>query len=116
MGQVESPFEILNNLPTHNVTMIDSVDYVMNSQVVLTEVENLDSVVKTYQTVKDSSPNVIGVLTGRECKFAVNERSKREDTNDTSAIIISEANANKGVLAYIRQGIWMKVIFRFVHI
>ncbi|KAK2575303.1 hypothetical protein KPH14_008152 [Odynerus spinipes] len=58
----------------------------------LSAFEGLDIISEIYRNIKESSPNLIGVLTGRSCGYSRSERVRRDtDTNSNSTeFIITE--------------------------
>ena len=74
---VESPFSVLENLPSYNSTDGEN-------QLEIIEATDFESIAEVYNTLRESSPNVVAALTGRSCIYSRSDRVKRSVENDTS--------------------------------
>ncbi|XP_034193902.1 uncharacterized protein LOC117610509 [Osmia lignaria lignaria] len=83
---VEKAVNTVEDLSSYNQTYNDYIDSVSDGQLLIMPINNLDVIPETYKTIKDSSPNLIALLTGKSCNYRRSERVKRADTsaNDTS--------------------------------
>ncbi|XP_003708609.1 uncharacterized protein LOC100880959 [Megachile rotundata] len=79
---VEEAVNTLEDLSSYNQTYNDYVDSVSDGQLLIMPISNLDVIPETYKTIKESSPNLIAVLTGKSCSYRRFERVKRADTDD----------------------------------
>lgn len=103
---VEKAVNTIEDLPSYNQTYNDYVDSVSDRQLLIVPISNLDVVPETFKTIKDSSPNLIAVLTGKSCSYRRSERVKRESVgNDTDPFIVS----SNRVLLYSRHALSLKL-------
>lgn len=98
----------VENLPFYNQTYNDYMDSISDGQLLIIPINNLDIIPETYKTIKDSSPNLIAILTGKACNYRRSERVKRNilaNDNDKHFIVSSHK-----VLLYSSQPLSLKVI------
>ncbi|XP_033362038.1 V-type proton ATPase subunit S1-like [Bombus vosnesenskii] len=90
---VEKAVNTVEDLPLYNQTYNDYVDSVSDGQLLIVPISNLDVIPDTYKTIKDSSPNLIAMLTGKACSYRRSERVKRDidADNTTTSFVISGA-------------------------
>lgn len=71
--------------------MEEELESVSEGQLVITEVTDLDSVTKTFDLIKKSTPHLVAALTGNYCSYR-SERGKRAaemaDSNNTDVFLI----------------------------
>lgn len=98
----------VEDLPLYNQTYNDYVDSVSDGQLLIVPISNLDVIPDTYKTIKDSSPNLIAMLTGKACSYRRSERVKRDidADNTTTSFVISGAR----VLLYANRSLSLQVI------
>ncbi|XP_076631287.1 uncharacterized protein LOC143346748 [Colletes latitarsis] len=104
---VEKAVNAVEDLPSYNQTYNDYMDSISEGQLSIMSISNLDIISETYKTIKDSSPTLIAILTGRSCSYSRSERVKRETTaenNSTAFIVVS-----KRVLLYSSQALSLKL-------
>lgn len=90
---VEKAANTVEDLPSYNQTYNDYVESVSDGQLLIVPISNLDIVPETYKTIKESSPNLIAVLTGKVCSYRRFARVKRDtSTNDTTKPFIVSTN------------------------
>lgn len=95
----------IEDLPSYNQTYNDYVDSISDGQLLIVSISNLDVIPETYKTIKDSSPNLIAILTGKACSYRRSERIKR-DTNNIEYFLV----ATNRVLFYASKPLQLKVI------
>lgn len=98
----------IEDLPSYNQTYNDYVDSISDGQLLIVPIGNLDVIPETYKTVKDSSPNLIAILTGKACSYRRSERIKRNTNvnNTTEPFLITSDR----VLFYASKRLLLKVI------
>ena len=99
----------IEDLPSYNQTYNDYIDSISDGQLLIVPISNLDVIPETYKTIKDSSPNLIAILTGKACNYRRSERIKRETNNTTESFIV----ASERVLFYASKPLLLKVIISF---
>lgn len=97
----------VENLPFYNQTYNDYMDSVSDGQLLIVPINNLDIIPETYKTIRDSSPNLIAILTGKACNYRSSERVKRDITNNRNKHFIVSSHR---VLLYSSQPLLLKVI------
>ncbi|KOC63704.1 V-type proton ATPase subunit S1 [Habropoda laboriosa] len=104
---VEKAVNTVEDLPSYNQTYNDYVDSVSDGQLLIVPISNLDIIPETYKTIKDSSPNLIALLTGKSCSYRRSERIKRDTPGkDASKHFIVSSNR---VLLYSSQPLSLKI-------
>lgn len=103
----------VEDLSSYNQTYNDYIDSVSDGQLLIMPINNLDVIPETYQTIKDSSPNLIALLTGKSCSYRRSERVKRAATsaNDTSDPFIVSSGR---VLLYSSRALSVKVNLKII--
>lgn len=98
----------VENLPFYNQTYNDYMDSISDGQLLIVPINNLDIIPETYKTIRDSSPNLIAILTGKACNYRRSERVKRDilTNNKDKHFIVSSHR----VLLYSSQPLLLKVI------
>ncbi|CAD1475129.1 unnamed protein product [Heterotrigona itama] len=99
---VEKAVNTVEDLPSYNQTYNDYVDFISDGQLLIVPISNLDVIPETYKTIKDSSPNLIAILTGKACSYRRSERIKR-DTNEPFLV------ASNRVLFYASKPLSLKL-------
>lgn len=109
---VEKAVNVVEDLPSYNQTYDDYMDSISEGQLSIVPIMNLDIVPETYKTIKDSSPTLIAILTGRSCSYSRSERVKRDVDvkNNSTAFIVNTTR----VLLYSSQPLSLKVILKQV--
>lgn len=103
---VEKAVNAIEDFPLYNQTSTDYTDSIAKGQLLITPVGNLDVIPGMYKTLRDSSPNLIAILTGRSCGYRRSERLKREaPTDNNSTFVVS----SQRVLLYSSQRLSLKV-------
>ncbi|CAK9807771.1 V-type proton ATPase subunit S1 [Anthophora quadrimaculata] len=104
---VEKAVNTLEDLPSYNQTYSDYVDSVSDGQLLIMPISNLDIIPETYKSIKDSTPNLVALLTGKSCTYRRSERVKRDSSgNDASKHFIVSSNR---VLLYSSQPLSLKM-------
>lgn len=104
---VDSPLYAFENLSFYNYSTKVKPELISDGQLVVTRVTDLNAIFETYKTVRESSPNLITVLTGRSCSYGRSERTRRDTSvrDDTSKFLVSTDR----VLLYSSEGLHLKV-------
>ena len=103
---VEKAVNAIKDFPLYNQTSTDYTDSIAKGQLLITPVGNLDVIPGLYKTMRDSSPNLIAILTGRSCGYRRSERLKRDaPTDNNSTFVVS----SQRVLLYSSQRLSLKV-------
>ncbi|KAK9294559.1 hypothetical protein QLX08_010866 [Tetragonisca angustula] len=102
---VEKAVNTIEDLPSYNQTYNDYIDSISDGQLLIVPISNLDVIPETYKTIKDSSPNLIAILTGKACNYRRSERIKRETNNTTESFIV----ASERVLFYASKPLLLKL-------
>ncbi|XP_078053220.1 V-type proton ATPase subunit S1 [Augochlora pura] len=103
---VETAVNVIEDLPSYNTTYADYTDAISEGQLSVMTISNLDVVPQTYEALKESSPNLTAILTGRLCSYRQSERVKRDVTeNDTNAFTLQTAR----VLFYASEPLLLKI-------
>lgn len=90
---VERAVDTLEDLPSYNQTYSDYADSASDGQLLIMPISNFDAIQDTYKTIKDSSSNLITVLTGKSCSYNSylrSERVKREAEKVSNFIVSTE--------------------------
>ncbi|CAK9824646.1 V-type proton ATPase subunit S1 [Anthophora retusa] len=104
---VEKAVNTVEDLPSYNQTYSDYVDSVSDGQLLIMPISNLDIIPETYKSIKDSTPNLVALLTGKSCTYRRSERVKRDASgNDASKHFIVSSNR---VLLYSSQPLSLKM-------
>lgn len=82
MTSVESPLSVFGSLSVYNITANSlkesfAFDRINEGHITLTNVSNFDDIFHMSNTVKESNPNTVIVITGKSCKLLTTERVKR---------------------------------------
>lgn len=85
---VEKAVNAIEDFPLYNQTSTDYTDSIAKGQLLITPVGNLDVIPGMYQTMRDSSPNLIAILTGKSCSYRRSERLKRDVPTDKNSIFV----------------------------
>lgn len=103
---VEKAVNTIEDLPSYNQTYNDYVDSISDGQLLIVPISNLDVIPEMYKTIKDSSPNLIAILTGKACSYRRSERIKRDtDVYNTTGPFIVMSNR---VLFYASKPLLLK--------
>ncbi|KAG6795024.1 hypothetical protein HZU73_09474 [Apis mellifera caucasica] len=104
---VEKAMNTVENLPFYNQTYNDYMDSISDGQLLIVPINNLDIIPETYKTIRDSSPNLIAILTGKACNYRRSERVKRDilTNNKDKHFIVSSHR----VLLYSSQPLLLKL-------
>ncbi|XP_011298466.1 uncharacterized protein [Fopius arisanus] len=73
---VDSPLSVFETLSMYNQS-VEEFDTVLEGQLIFTKATDLDAIAGTFNMIKESSPNLIGVLTGGSCSYSRSERVRR---------------------------------------
>ncbi|XP_074108159.1 V-type proton ATPase subunit S1 [Cotesia typhae] len=73
--EVESPLAVLEALQFYNQTVDEDLNSVSNGQLAINRANDLEYVAETFRMLKESSPHLIGILTGKSCQRS--DRIKR---------------------------------------
>lgn len=84
------------------------MDSVSEKQLFIMPINNLDIILEIYKTIKESSPNLVVILTGRCCSYRRSERIKRDASSDNSTFVVK----SNRVLLYSSQPLSLKVTFQ----
>ncbi|XP_033322202.2 uncharacterized protein LOC117218149 [Megalopta genalis] len=103
---VETAVNVIEDLPSYNTTYADYTDAISEGQLSVMTISNLDIVPQTYEALKESSPNLTAILTGRLCSYRQSERVKREATeNNTNPFTLQTAR----VLFYASESLLLQI-------
>ncbi|XP_054001568.1 V-type proton ATPase subunit S1-like [Hylaeus anthracinus] len=106
---VEKAVNVVEDLPSYNQTYDDYTDSKSEGQLSIMPITNLDIVPETYKTIKESSPNLIAILTGRSCSYSRSERVKR-DTSTLSSNSSAFIASSERILLYSSQALSLKLV------
>ncbi|XP_076240622.1 uncharacterized protein LOC143183091 [Calliopsis andreniformis] len=102
---VEKAVNVIEDLPSYNHTYNDYMDSISDKQLLIMPINNLDIIPDVYKTIKESSPNLIAILTGRSCSYRRSERVKRDTPTDNSTFVVK----SNRVLLYSSQPLLLKI-------
>nr|XP_031842941.1 uncharacterized protein LOC116431521 [Nomia melanderi] len=102
---VETAVNVIEDLPFYNTTYTDYTDSISEGQLSVMTISNLDTVPQTYETLKESNPNLTAILTGRLCSYRQSERVKRDVAEDDDSFVVQSDR----VLLYSSQRLLMKI-------
>ncbi|XP_008559996.1 V-type proton ATPase subunit S1 [Microplitis demolitor] len=104
--EVDRPFMIIETLPFYNQSSDEDLNSVSNGQLVINRANDLDFVFETFKMLKESSPYLLGILTGKTCTLSRPDRIKRAAAtaeplaqNDTDPIFVQ----SERVLFYLEK-------------
>ena len=103
---VEEAVNAIEDFPLYNQTSTDYTDSIAKGQLLITPVGNLDVIPGMYQTIRDSSPNLIAILTGKSCGYRRSERLKRDAPVDKNSTFVV---SSQRVLLYSSERLSLKV-------
>lgn len=83
---VGAPISVFEELTYYNFTTEEELDSLTKGQLNLRSVSNLEGIVKTYNAMRESSPNLVAALTGLFCRFARPDRIKRTVTDEPTPV------------------------------
>ncbi|XP_017889542.1 uncharacterized protein LOC108630642 isoform X2 [Ceratina calcarata] len=90
---VERAVDTLEDLPSYNQTYSDYADSASDGQLLIVPISNFDAIPETYKTIKESTSNLITILTGKSCSYNSyirSERVKRETANEKNFTILGD--------------------------
>ena len=103
---VEKAVNAIEDFPLYNQTSTDYTDSIAKGELLITPVGNLDVIPGMYQMMRDSSPNLIAILTGRSCGYRRSERLKRDTPTDKNSTFVV---SSQRVLLYSSGRLSLKV-------
>lgn len=109
---VVHPLSAIKDLPLYNQTSTEDADTdsIPDGQLVIKPVANLDSIFGLYNAIKNSSPNLVVVLTGKSCNYRRLERTKRDTTlTDGASTVPSIWAKEKYILFYTGEPLVLKM-------
>ena len=111
---VESPMSVFENLPSYNLTMDDDLETVADNQLAIVAATDLDRIPEIYNSMRESSPNLIAALTGRSCIYSRSERVRRAASENGTFLFFNKSDGE--VLLYASQYPSIKVRNYFLKI
>lgn len=111
LSAVKSPVPYLKNLFSYQQIDESEVESIGDNQLAMVNVKNVEDAVKIYKVIRETSPNLVTILTGNSCNINLEpvrrvRRAEVDASNDTSLFF----NSSDGqVLLYSSQFPFIKV-------
>lgn len=119
LSAVKSPVPFLKNLFSYEQIEKTQLESIGDNKLAIVNVKTVEDALKTYKAVRESSPNLVAILTGNSCSFNSERvrRARRAEVDASNEVKINETslffNGSDGeVLLYSSQFPFIKVRIR----
>lgn len=108
LPSVSDPLTALWNLDSYNVSKDEKPESISDGQLIIVQFTDFNSILEIYKILKLSSPDVIGIITGKSCGYSRSERTRRAAVTPRASGDELIAQSDR-VLLFVREGIYAKV-------